>query len=98
MAAPAVFGGLDAIRAQVFSYLFVLAVAIGLFFLIRITGRHPVGPLAPREAQDGSAGRIWEPGIFLFRRRTAATSTSLNWDFIPDFSWFDPISDFFEGS
>jgi hypothetical protein len=86
--------GLDTIRSQVFGYLFVLAVAIGLFFLIRIAGGLLWGRWLGAKRKSAWVAHLGT-GLFLFMVGVSYV-TSLNWGWTPDFSWLDPVTDIFE--
>jgi hypothetical protein len=86
--------GMDNLRGQVFSYLFILAVAIGLFFLIRIAGGILWGRWLHAKRKSAWLAHLGS-GIFLFMVGVHFL-TSLNWGWSPDFSWLDPITDLFE--
>ncbi|MCC3762151.1 protein kinase [Glycomyces sp. TRM65418] len=87
--------GLDSMRTQVFSYLFVLAVAIGLFFLIRVAGGILWGRWLHAKRKTARLAHLGT-GIFLFMVGVNYL-TSLDWGWSPDLSWLDPITDIFEG-
>jgi len=86
--------GLDTIGAQVAGYLFVLAVAIGVFFLIRVAGGILWGRWLHAKRRSARIAHL-ASGAFLFMVGLSYLG-SLSWDWLNfDFSWFDGISDIF---
>jgi hypothetical protein len=86
--------GMDTLRSQVFSYLFVLAVAVGLFFLIRIAGGILWGRWLHAKRKSARLAHL-ATGIFLFMVGMSYLD-QLSWNWISlDFGWFDWITDLF---
>ncbi|MQM24322.1 serine/threonine protein kinase [Glycomyces albidus] len=89
-----VTSGMQSLDTQVLSYLFVLAVAVGLFFLVRISGGILWGRWLHAKRKTARLAHL-AVGIFLFMVGIDYLG-ELNWSFLDfDFSWFDGISDFF---
>jgi hypothetical protein len=86
--------GLGNLDSQVFSYLFVLAVAIGLFFLIRVAGGILWGRWLHAKRRTARLAHLGT-GIFLFMVGVNYLN-SLSWGWSPDLSWLDGITDIFE--
>ncbi|MFG3338881.1 serine/threonine protein kinase [Glycomyces sp. NPDC048151] len=86
--------GMDTLRSQVFSYLFVLAVAVGLFFLIRVAGGILWGRWLHAKRKSARLAHL-ATGVFLFMVGMSYLD-QLSWDWISlDFGWFDWITDLF---
>jgi hypothetical protein len=86
--------GMETLRSQVFSYLFVLAVAVGVFFLIRVAGGILWGRWLHAKRKSARLAHL-ATGIFLFMVGMSYLD-QLSWDWISlDFGWFDWITDLF---
>ncbi|WP_051704276.1 protein kinase [Glycomyces sp. NRRL B-16210] len=86
--------GMETLRGQVFSYLFVIAVAIGLFFLIRIAGGMLWGRWLGAKRRTARLAHLGT-GIFLFLVGLSYLE-QLKWSWLSlDFSWFEWITDLF---
>ncbi|THV31227.1 serine/threonine protein kinase [Glycomyces paridis] len=90
----AVEQGMETLRGQVFSYLFVIAVAIGLFFLIRLAGGMLWGRWLGAKRKTARLAHLGT-GIFLFMVGLSYLE-QLEWSWLDlDFSWFDWITGLF---
>jgi serine/threonine protein kinase len=86
--------GMETLRSQVFSYLFVLAVAIGVFFLIRIAGGILWGRWLHAKRKSARLAHL-ATGVFLFMVGMSYLD-QLSWNWISlDFGWLDWITDLF---
>jgi serine/threonine protein kinase len=86
--------GMETLRSQVFSYLFVLAVAVGVFFLIRIAGGILWGRWLRAKRKSARLAHL-ATGIFLFMVGMSYLD-QLEWSWINlDFGWIDWITDLF---
>jgi serine/threonine protein kinase len=86
--------GMETLRSQVFSYLFVLAVAVGVFFLIRVAGGILWGRWLHAKRKSARLAHL-ATGIFLFMVGMSYLD-QLSWSWISlDFGWFDWITDLF---
>lgn len=86
--------GMDTLRGQVFSYLFVLGVAVGVFFLIRIAGGILWGRWLHTKRKSARLAHL-ATGIFLFMVGMSYLD-QLSWSWISlDFGWLDWITDLF---
>jgi len=84
----------EGLRSQVFSYLFAVAVAVGLFFLIRVAGGILWGRLLRAKRRTARLAHLGS-GIFLFMVGLSYLK-QLRWDWISlDFGWLDSITDLF---
>ncbi|HEX2144948.1 MAG TPA: protein kinase [Glycomyces sp.] len=89
-----VTNGMETLGGQVFSYLFVLAVAVGVFFLVRIAGGILWGRWLHAKRRTARLAHL-ATGIFLFMVGLSYLE-QLDWNwFNPDLGWFDAIIDLF---
>jgi serine/threonine protein kinase len=86
--------GMETLRSQVFSYLFVLAVAVGVFFLIRVAGGILWGRWLHAKRKSARLAHL-ATGVFLFMVGMSYLD-QLSWNWISlDFGWLDWITDLF---
>ncbi|RRS02030.1 serine/threonine protein kinase [Glycomyces terrestris] len=82
--------GLDTLQTQVLSYLFVLAVAVGLFFLIRVAGGILWGRWLHAKRKSARLAHL-ATGVFLFMVGIDYLG-ELDWDWLSfDFTWFSDL-------
>ncbi len=89
--------GLDSIRTQVVSYLLVLAVAVGLFFLVRVLGGMFWGRMLRAKRRTARLTHL-VTGVFLFIVGLNYLD-QLTWDWLDfdfEFDLFDWIGDWFQ--
>jgi serine/threonine protein kinase len=85
--------GMETLQNQVLGYLFVLAVAIGLFFLVRIAGGILWGRWLHAKRRSARLAHL-AAGIFLFMVGLDYLG-ELSWSWLDfNFGWIDAISDF----
>jgi hypothetical protein len=90
----AVTNGMDTLGNQVISYLFVLAVAIGVFFLLRVAGGILWGRWLHAKRKSARLAHLGT-GVFLFLVGISYLN-QLDWNWLQlDFSWLDGITDLF---
>lgn len=86
--------GLDSLTSQVLSYLVVVGVAIGLFFLVRLAGGMFWGRLLRAKRKSARLAHL-ASGIFLFMVGLSYIQ-QFQWSWIDiDFDWFDWITGLF---
>ncbi|SDD20347.1 serine/threonine protein kinase [Glycomyces harbinensis] len=89
-----VTSGTGTLGTQVISYLVVLGVAVGVFFLLRVAGGILWGRWLHAKRRSSRLAHLGA-GVFLFMVGMSYLD-QLNWDFLQlDFSWLDWITDLF---
>ncbi|MEU6249904.1 protein kinase [Glycomyces sp. NPDC047010] len=86
--------GLETLQSQVLGYLLVLAVAVGVFFLIRVAGGILWGRWLHAKRKSARLAHL-AAGIFLFMVGIDYLG-ELSWSWLDfDFGWLDSITDLF---
>jgi serine/threonine protein kinase len=86
--------GMDTLGNQVISYLVVLGVAVGVFFLLRVAGGILWGRWLHAKRKSARLAHLGT-GVFLFMVGMSYLN-QMNWDWLQlDFSWLDGFTDLF---